>query len=241
MAFEADPWAAALAVLVAWILVVFGGLILQFGRGTRLERIVSELNYPLIAAPVFLLAVAAYTGKWRAFGLQLDSDSNFSLLIAPAIAIIALWIFAFRNGVTWNAALKFAGANTLLVGFSEELMFRGVLFYGALSNFGTIWAAAISAAIFGGVHLLNGALTGNWTQAAEQALINVFTGFWLGALRAKLSTIIPLVVIHWLWDFALFTAGTKKSMSVKSASLSGAVPLACDLVLFLYAIWLVFG
>jgi membrane protease YdiL (CAAX protease family) len=241
MSFEPGPWITSLVVLIVWMLVVFGGMILQAGGTTTLERIVSKVSYSLIAAPIFLLVVVAYTGWWREVGLQPASVSNLTVTVVPGLAIIAIWILAFRRGLPRGATLKLVGANTLLVGFSEELMFRGILFYGAQSSFGSKWAVVITAAIFGLIHFLNGALTGNWKQAAEQAILNVFAGFWLAALRVYLNTIIPLIAIHWLWDFGLFAAGSRKTALVKSSSLGDIVPLACELALFMYALWLLYA
>jgi membrane protease YdiL (CAAX protease family) len=59
--------------------------------------------------------------------------------------------------------------NTLMVGINEELMFRGILFYGASSSFG-IWRAVwITAIIFGSVHILNSLITGDFRASVLQA------------------------------------------------------------------------
>jgi membrane protease YdiL (CAAX protease family) len=239
MSFEPSPWIVSLVVLIVWTVVVVGGEILQAGGTTSLENMISKVSYSLIAAPTLLLVLVAYTGWWREVGLLPWTISNPAVLVAPAFAIIAVWIVAFRRGLPRGTTL--VGANSLLVGFSEELMFRGLLFYGIQSSFGSRWAVVVTAVIFGLVHSLNGALTGKWNQAAEQAVLNVFSGFWLGVLRVYLNSIIPLIVIHWLWDFGLFAGGSRKTASVKSASLGDIVPLACELTLFLYALWLLYA
>jgi membrane protease YdiL (CAAX protease family) len=239
MSFEPSPWIASLVVLIVWMIVVFGGMILQAGGTTSLEAIVSKVSYSLIAAPIFLLVAVAYKGWWREVGLQ--PISNLAVLVVPGLAIIAVWILTFRRGLPRGTTLKLVGANTLLIGFSEELMFRGVLFYGAQSSFGSKLAVVITAAIFGLNHCLNGTVTGDWKQAAEQAILNVFSGFWLAALRVYLNSIIPLIAIHWLWDFGLFAVGSRKTVFVKSAFFLDILPLACELVLFMYAVWLLYA
>ena len=241
MNFDGSPWIASLVVLFVWMVVLLSLALLQAGGTTSLERILSKVSYSLIAAPIFLLVVVAYTGWWRQVGLQPGRISNLAVLVMPVLAIIAVWIRAFRRGLQRGTALKLVGANTLLVGFSEELMFRGFLFHGPQSSFGSKWAAVITAVIFGLVHCLNGAVTGNWKQAAEQGIFNVFTGFWLAALRVHLNTIIPLIAIHWLWDFGLFAAGYRKTPFVKSASFVDILPFASELVLFMYGLWLLYA
>jgi membrane protease YdiL (CAAX protease family) len=120
-------------------------------------------------------------------------------------------------------------------------MFRGILFYGAHWSFGAKWAVAIIALIFGLVHFLNGAITGKWTQSVEQAFVNILAGFWFGTLRVYVNSIIPLILVHWLWDFGLFAAGSQRKVAVKSASLSALLPFVCELVLFAYALWLLYA
>src|SRR5580704_5542774 len=121
MSWEPSPWTASLAVLFIWMVLVFGGLILQFGHGTSLEHIVSKVSYPLMAASLFLLLLVAYRGWWQEVGLEPRSASNLAASVVPGLAIIAVWILACRRGLTLDTTWKLTGADTLLVGFSEEL------------------------------------------------------------------------------------------------------------------------
>jgi membrane protease YdiL (CAAX protease family) len=241
MSLEASPWIASLVVLFVWMVIVLGGEILQAGHLTSLEEMIARINYPLIAAPIFLLTVVAYSGLWQEVGLLPGRISNPAALLVPALAIIAVWLVAFRRGLRRGPTLKMVAANTLLVGLSEELMFRGILFYGAQSSFGSKWAVVITALTFGLVHSLNGAITGKWQQSVEQAFFNILAGFWFGALRVYLNSVIPLILIHWLWDLGLFGSGMQKKVAVRTVSLSAFLPLGCELVLFAYALWLLFA
>jgi membrane protease YdiL (CAAX protease family) len=90
--------------------------------------------------------------------------------------------------------------NTPMVGISEELMFRGILFHGASSSF-RIWRTAwITSIIFGARHVLNGFISGNFNASILQAFCVFMFGFYMVALRVRLGTIIPGIIIHWLWD-----------------------------------------
>ena len=110
-------------------------------------------------------------------------------------------------------------------------MFRGVLFHGASTSFGVIRAVWITALLFGLVHALNGFITGNFAAALVQALLAGMFGVWIGALRVRINTIIPLIIIHWLWDCLLFLTGF----------LGGLVLMPFALILFLYGLWLLRG
>jgi uncharacterized protein len=242
MTWELNPSVICLVVLIVWMAIVLGGELLQSGGTTSLQELVSEqLIYSLMAAPFFLLAVVAYTGWWQQVGLQFEgSTNNLKVLVLPGLAVIVIWAVAFYRGLAWGKNLMFVGANTLLIGFSEELMFRGIVFYGIESSFGSRWAVVISAVIFGLIHAMNALITGNLKQAVEQAFLAILFGFWIVALRASLNGIVPLIVVHWLWDFGLGAASVKVA-SVNAASVSSVLPIACEIVLFAYGLWLLYA
>ncbi|HBF35882.1 MAG TPA: hypothetical protein DDW50_01000 [Firmicutes bacterium] len=118
--------------------------------------------------------------------------------------------------------------NTLMVGISEELMFRGILFHGASSSFGVWHAVWITAIIFGTVHTLNGLITGDFRASTLQAFFAATFGTWAVALRVRLDTIIPVIIIHWLWDCLAFLTSFLRDLAL--------LPFA--LVLFIYGLWL---
>jgi membrane protease YdiL (CAAX protease family) len=254
--WEVTPWIMSLAVLIVWMVIVLGGEIFQAGGTASLEGLISKhLVYSFVVAPILLLAIIAYAGWWREVGLQFEgSINNLKVLVMPGLAVIVVWAIAFSSGLPWGRTLIVVGANTLLVGFSEEIMFRGILFYGSQSSFGFRWAVVITAAIFGLSHALNGLITGKPKQAVEQAFLATLFGFWFVALRVHLNTIIPLIVIHWLWDFGIFAIlgeqrrGLLRSgrspatlQAVEAAPIKDMLPLACEIVLFAYGLWLLYA
>ena len=107
-------------------------------------------------------------------------------------------------------------------------MFRGVLFYGASSSFG-IWRAVwITAIIFGSVHMLNSLITGDFSASIFQAFFAGTFGICTAALRIRLNTIIPVIIIHWLWDCLAFLTNSIWDLAL----------LPFSLMLFVYSIWL---
>ena len=239
MTRELEPWAISLIVLIVWMIIILGGVILQAGRTSLQDLVSKHIVYSFVAAPIFLLAVVAYTEWWRQVGLQPDgSINNLKVLAMPALALVVIWAVAFSRGLPGGTTLTLIGANTLLVGFSEELMFRGILFYGSKMSFGFMGAVVVTSVLFGLMHDMNSLITGNKKQAIFQAFFTTVFGFWIVALRAYLNTIIPLVVIHWLWDFGLFAAAPVKAASVDAAPTRSMLLLAVEIALFGYGFWL---
>jgi membrane protease YdiL (CAAX protease family) len=146
--------------------------------------------------------------------------------------------------------ILFVLMNTLLVGVSEELMFRGIVFQGVLSRF-KIWPAIwMTAMLFGSVHALNGFMTGDFGAALAQTLQATLSGIWLQAIRLRTKSLYPAMLIHGLWDFALFILANAIAASLADRSLSAAEPslaqqfavaIVAALPLFLYGLWLLRG
>lgn len=132
--------------------------------------------------------------------------------------------------------------NTLMVGFSEELAFRGVA-WGAVRQALPFWGGFfLVGLLFGSVHVFNGLITGEWADAANQALNAFMSGALFLALRIRLRSIVPVMVLHGLWDCALFLIGT-----VAAADAAAPTPLGQKVLgglmlvgpLFAYALLLV--
>ena len=134
------------------------------------------------------------------------------------------------NNPLGGRVLFFVLVNTLLVGISEELMFRGIIHYGAKTRFG-MWAAIwIASILFGLVHALNGFLTGEFGPAFFQAVMAFFSGVMFMGLRLRQNSLIPSMLMHGLWDFSVF-AGSQSPLSV--------IGLIFPIIFFLYGLWLI--
>ena len=242
----------SLLVLVVWMIIVFGGELLQAGQGSLDALVTEQLVIALIVAPLFLFGVIAYF-KWDKRELGLKAAQNWHLLWLPALFILAFLGGAIAFGLPPTQMVIFALINSLLVGVSEELMFRGIIFRGALAQpqlniWPAIWLAAI---VFGAIHALNGFMTGDFMAALTQAMAATMSGLWLHAIRLRTKSLYPAILIHGLWDFALFVFVTSIAAIGLTAAAQGPVeptlvqklgpPLLMPLPLFLYGLWLLRG
>lgn len=248
MSITRSPWAVALIIWPIWVAIVLGGQLLQSAGSTiSLADIVSsQISLALVAAPLFLLAVVAWLGWWQQVGFRSTAHlSSLRLLWLPALFLAVIFLLVAAKGLPSAQTLGFIAVNTLLVGFSEELMFRGVLLHGARSRFSVVAAVAITAVMFGSVHVLNGLLTGDFPAAFAQALQATLFGVWIAALRLRLGSIWPVIVVHGLWDLGVFllTTGTATAdASAQALTLSAYLtPALLELPLFLYGLYLLRG
>jgi uncharacterized protein len=107
--------------------------------------------------------------------------------------------------VTYLGVLALA---MIMVGFNEEILFRGILTYGARGPgpWSETRTMLVSALGFGLFHLPN-LFVG---QALEPTLIQVAYAFLMGlalSISMRLSrTILLPIAMHAMWDFAVFTS-----------------------------------
>ena len=243
----------AALVFIVWTTIILVVTKLQLGAAKiALDELVARsLVVTFVIAPLFLLIVVGYFRWQRKVGLKAaDPAGSWKILWLPMLFVIAFLALGSALGLPPPQVLMFVFINTMLVGISEELMFRGLIFYGALTKFGIRSAILITSIWFGSVHALNGFLTGDFTSAAAQALAATLSGVWFMAIRLRTNSVYPGMIIHGLWDFGVFilsrsgktnnpaaTAGSVE-MSVSSQFL---FPILLVLPLFLYGLWLLRG
>jgi uncharacterized protein len=230
MNISRKPWPTSLIIFTIWLIVVVGGGLLQVkGQPTQLNELVkNQIMFNVLVAMVFLTGAITLLKWWSKVGWKgPDNLRDLRLLLPPALVLIFLLLTVIFTGMPPTRVLMLVIVNTLMVGISEELMFRGILFHGA-SSFG-IWRAVwITAIIFGSVHTLNGLITGDFKASTVQAFFAGTFGIWAAALRVRLDTIVPVIIIHWLWDCLAFLTNPFGDLAL--------LPFA--LVLFIYGLWL---
>ncbi len=242
--------AISLVILLVYMAIIMGGAKLEVGDGTmgQGEMISRHISTSLVVGVVFLFGVVGFFGWWRDTGLR-PARSAKSLLILwfPALIILGFFTVGLLLGYPPLQAFIIVGINTLIVGISEELAFRGILFSGARSAMRPWGAIAITSVIFGAVHVLNGITTGDWTAASVQAVAAAMSGLLFIAILIRTGSIIPAMIVHWLWDFGIFSIGTRAGRPAAPTEPTDPSimlilgPMLFVLPNFLYALWLLRG
>lgn len=106
-----------------------------------------------------------------------------------------------------------------LIGFGEEVLFRGLIqrtlhrYFGETSFKDVLTAVFLAGAVFGGVHLFNGVGSGiPLTAAVIQAVVNIFSGMYFGAIYYRTGkNIWYLIFLHATYDMLGFIAGGRLS------------------------------
>lgn len=92
---------------------------------------------------------------------------------------------------------------TALVGFSEELVYRGIVFNGFLEKRGTVKAVLISSTAFSLLHAAN-ILGGAAPMAVfSQLCLTFIIGIIFSCLYLRMNNLVAIMILHWTWDFSL--------------------------------------
>ena len=234
--------ARALATYVAWIVIGVGGAALLTGGKTPLDELVSHrIGLQFVASCLLLIATIRFAG-WPVLGfVKPQQEGWWKLLWLPAAYIAVFVVLAVKQGLASPAVIGFVLVNTAMVGFSEETMFRGILFQ-AFRKAMPIWPAiALSTILFGAVHVLNGFITGDFTAAFFQSLAAAMSGLLFAAILIRSGWIWPPIVVHALWDFTIFMMANQDKAPAAPASPSGSTWVAHVLFVlpsFVYALFL---
>ncbi|MBX7053616.1 MAG: CPBP family intramembrane metalloprotease [Pyrinomonadaceae bacterium] len=240
----------SIIILVVYLSIIMIGAKIEIGGGTmsQSEMVSRQISISLVIGFVFLSGVVALFGWRRDTGLTpIRNAKSLLILWLPALFILGFFSVAVLLGLPAVQALVYVGINTLLVGISEELAFRGVLFSGARSALRPIGAIALTSVIFGAVHVLNGITTGDWATAAVQATAAAMSGLLFIAILIRTGSIVPAMIVHWLWDFGIFALGSRNGhhpapvAADDSGIMSVLGPVIFVLPNFLFALWLLRG
>jgi membrane protease YdiL (CAAX protease family) len=236
----------AVAVFVAWVAITgFSGALFSKGEPASLDQLLSTGITPQIALACLFILLTVPLFPRRDLGLVAPVSSRSLLLLLPVGVYLAFFFgLAVQLGLPPLPLVGFILVNACLVGISEELACRGVLFLGLRSRF-RIWPAIwLTSIIFGVMHVLNGLVTGQFGLAAVQALAAFCTGMLFMAIRVRTGSLYPGIVLHILWNtgalLAVVAAAQKTGGQQPSTELGLvlALPVLGVLPNLLYGLWL---
>ena len=165
----------------------------------------------LTALIVFTAGICLFVGKnhlTRKYGL-----SEWPKDMRKYFFFIPMWILATGN--LWAGfALSYQGVSLViavlsmvLIGFVEEMIFRGFLFRAMLANGNKAAAIIVSSVTFGIGHLVNLFAGQASFDTVMQVIFAVSWGFILTMVFYKSKSLIPCIIAHAMIDvFSVFGA-----------------------------------
>lgn len=128
------------------------------------------------------------------------------LLLLPYLLYAVVSTIA--QGITWNTTAVVYLIGALVVGLTEEYIFRGALFAAfKKAGVGDTALIVVSALIFAAFHLVNGLTGGNLIAVVFQVLFTFGLGIFLGVIYLKTKALLPIAFAHGFYDFSVLAPG----------------------------------
>ena len=162
----------------------------------------------LLAISLLMFFFVRKNGLMEKYGLARWAGSCRAMLwLIPLWLVVSGNLWAGLRPHYTGGGLWFAAVSMALVGFAEELIFRGFLFRAMLKDGNEKTAVIVSAVTFGLGHIIN-LLTGHeLAETLAQICFAIAVGFMLTLVFYKGGSLLPCILAHSLIDvFSVFSA-----------------------------------
>lgn len=174
--------------------------------GKTADSILQGIVIPLAICTVWTVGLATWFGWWRPVLREKPLGVKWMWAIPILLAAIVL------VGIDWAQISSLSGTyllllavGTLLVGFNEEIVYRGlsvVAFRGAYKEV-YVWLA--TSILFGLLHGANLFLGQALAPTVQQIGLAFVLGSVFYVVRRVTGSLVVLMILHALWDFGSFT------------------------------------
>ncbi|MGB7961884.1 MAG: CPBP family intramembrane glutamic endopeptidase [Propionicimonas sp.] len=240
--FRPTVWVAIVVVLadIAWTTALSLSTGLQYAdiaksAGNVIRMAVVPLGVGAILLTAFLM-FARWDHVWRD---PRRLPTTPAMKVAMVVFVTAI-VLRFA-GTGWSEIrtdlLLAVLALGVLVGYVEEILFRGI-FLRAMRQGGRSEARAAvwTAVVFGLFHLPNVFLGQGWLGLL-QVVVATLTGATLYAFRRQWAFILPAMIAHGVWDISTFLSGGKTAAWLTVLSLPMLLVPAAAGVAVLVSVW----
>lgn len=195
--------ALAIGYIILWIglAYVFGGDITDIDSGDAIRPFAMSLTI----CAVTLIVVTTILGWWTPVLWERPRLTGLAW-IAPVLMIGVAIVSIATGGVTsmdsdrllWTVVLA------VLVGFSEEMAFRGLALVGMRGGASELNSFLVATILFSLLHAPNVLLGAEIIGVPIQLVLTFLGGTALYLARRAGGTILVAMVAHGLWDFSTF-------------------------------------
>lgn len=222
-------WAFLLVVVVYLAIIQISGLLIGDGianddKMATAGNLLKTLTIPVALSMVFAIGLATWLRWWPEIIHEKLRVRKWLVFVPITFLVTAVVMTSWGHLLDQRAILILVLLLTVcLVGFTEELVFRGIgvlAFRGEGLTEGKV--ALFTSLAFGAAHLSNAIGTG--TTAIAQAVVVSFSGYFFYLTRRVAGVIWLPMAIHATWDFAVLSGEIGVDSSVYALTLL-AIPV----------------
>lgn len=200
---------------------------------TSIENIVRSIIIPVGLAAAFTLAIVSWLGAWKVIFTNHLPVRNW-LIAIPIILFITTAVITNYPGLSDKgpefSLLLLVG--TLMVGFAEELMFRGLgIMAFRNSGYSEFKVGMWTTIIFGLAHATNIFTAG--PSALVQVVATAGTGLIFYFVLRRTGALFAAMAAHGLWDFSVLSSQIDPGKPWPLVNVSAVVLISMLLGLFI--------
>lgn len=237
-----QPIAIAVGIFVAYMVLV--GVLWRV-TGTRYDHLVDSRStivrgiiLPIGAGAVLLAVATTWLGWWDAALVMPARTGPAWVLVVPVllglVGLINVATIDFRSARARLIPLILVG--TLVVGFAEELVTRGVLVVGLREGGASevaVWL--VTSVLFALLHAMNALFGQSVATTIRQVVMTFFAGTAFYLTLMSTGYLVVGMALHALWDLGTLGIIATEREQKPIAGLLGLLSFAVSLV----AVWFV--
>jgi hypothetical protein len=203
----------------------------EYGVFTSVSDVASRLMPAAGLGAVIALVIVAILGWWRPVFRDTRGLPRWTWIfpgfMLAAILVGTAYGSLADKGAGFTATLL---VSALLVGLSEETLFRGIgVTVFRQAGHSEVAVALWTSLIFGLAHATN--IFSEGVGAIPQVLTTAMAGYFFYITRRVSGTLIAPIILHGLWDFGLFS-----NQLTDEIGLGAGLFIIVDVVLLIVAI-----
>lgn len=218
----------------AWVMAAWIRRDVDYRQIASEANLVAAVIQPLGIAAAALAILLAWAGWWRATLFETPRVRRpvlLAMLLLAMLGFIAATLWSVDYSVIPLRHLGLIATATLLIGFCEEMVSRGIVLVSLRGSLRSeAWAWFCSSALFGLLHATN-AFFGVGALALLQVLLAFCVGTGLYLLRRLGGTLLLPMLVHAAWDFSTLTSDLDQVDTGVAAFVMMAVTYVLSLVL----------
>jgi uncharacterized protein len=202
----------AILIAIGYCVVVFAmWIIVDIDYDTlsdSVDNVRKGVVYSVAAGALYLVIVATALGWWKPAIREPRKAGKGWMWIVPGLLLLG----ALGNlaSTKWGDVdevgqyVLWVAIGVALVGFSEEMLTRGLAIVGARGSMHEKWVWAFSGLIFGLLHVPNAFFGQSVKETVQQVFFAFMVGLTYYVTRRIGGTLVITMVLHALWDGSLF-------------------------------------
>lgn len=203
---------AAILAIVGYLVVVFTAWALTGleydAVDDSVENVRNGITISVGLGAVYLALATTYLGWWRPAMREPRRVGSRWMLAVPILLMVGALV---NIGTTkWERIdevgpyAAYLAIGCVFVGFSEELLTRGLAIVGGRGSMHERWVWVCSGAIFGVLHAPNALFGQSAADTAFQIVYAFAVGLTYYVTRRITGALVITMVLHAFWDFGVF-------------------------------------